>query len=220
LEEKSTFVPKSKRQNMKKFLMILAVGTLMASCGSEPEPSKVEIADNGKSYSYYGAEITDEGAIPVTELVQKMVGNESLEIKVSGQIKETCVKAGCWMSLDLGNNEDVMVFLGDHDFFVPTTGANGLNCFVEGKAYYDTLSVDWLQHLAEDAGRSVEEIALITEPEYKLAFHADGVIIEGFVPVEEVDVVEEGGHDHDHDHDHEHEHDQDQDQEHDHDTDK
>ncbi|MFT4678777.1 MAG: hypothetical protein ACI9RU_001139 [Litorivivens sp.] len=193
---------------MKKFFMILAAGTILAACGHESAPTKVEITEDGKSYSYYGKEITDEGAITVNELVQNMSTTESLEVKVAGKIKETCVKAGCWMSLEMENDEDMMVFLGDHDFFVPTTGANGLSCFVEGKAYYDTLSVDWLQHLAEDAGRTVEEIAMITEPEFKLAFHADGVIIEGFVPVEEVDHDhDEAGHDHDHDeagHDHDH----------------
>jgi hypothetical protein len=36
-----------------------------------------------------------------------------------------------------------------------------------------------LRHFAEDAGKSKEEIALITEPEYRLQFTATGVMMEG-----------------------------------------
>jgi hypothetical protein len=34
-----------------------------------------------------------------------------------------------------------------------------------------------LKHYAEDAGKSADEIALITEPSYDVNFIADGVII-------------------------------------------
>ena len=37
-----------------------------------------------------------------------------------------------------------------------------------------------LKHYAEDAGKSEEEIALITEPIYELGFIADGVIIKNW----------------------------------------
>ena len=43
--------------------------------------------------------------------------------------------------------------------------------------FYDTLSVESLRHYAEDAGKSSEEINLIVEPKYTLAFTAHGVII-------------------------------------------
>jgi len=42
------------------------------------------------------------------------------------------------------------------------------------------LPVAYLQHLAEDAGKSKEEIAKITEPQKQLVFNASGVqIVEG-----------------------------------------
>ena len=50
---------------------------------------------------------------------------------------------------------------------------------MEGVAYYDTTTVSELRHFAEDAGKSKEEIALITEPEYRLQFTATGVMMEG-----------------------------------------
>lgn len=187
----------------------MAAGVMLASCGSEPKPEKVEVQEDGSTLSYYGNEMTTDGAITTAELLKQMPDTGSYDARITAQIVETCTKAGCWMKVDMGNEEDMMVFLGDHDWFVPTSGADGLTCYIDGTAYYDTLSVDWLQHLAEDAGKPAEEIALITEPEYQLNFHADGVIIDGYeAPAEEEGTEEHDheGHDHDHDGDADHDH--------------
>jgi len=66
----------------------------------------------------------------------------------------------------------------DYGFFVPTEGAEGKRTVIQGEAFYDTLTVAMLQHYAEDAGKSADEIAAITEPELRLAFTATGVMIE------------------------------------------
>jgi hypothetical protein len=55
----------------------------------------------------------------------------------------------------------------------------GKRVMMSGYAYYDTTSVADLQHLAEDAGRTPEEIAAITEPKFTLNFDAAGVQILG-----------------------------------------
>ena len=55
----------------------------------------------------------------------------------------------------------------------------GKKSYIKGTAKVDTLSVDWLQHLAEDANKPQEEIDAITEPEITISITADGVIIEG-----------------------------------------
>jgi hypothetical protein len=49
---------------------------------------------------------------------------------------------------------------------------------MEGVAYYDTTKVAELRHFAEDAGKNEAQIALITEPEYRLQFTATGVMME------------------------------------------
>jgi hypothetical protein len=48
---------------------------------------------------------------------------------------------------------------------------------VNGKAFVKETSVKELQHYAEDAGKTKEEIALITESKVEFAFEADGVLI-------------------------------------------
>ena len=81
--------------------------------------------------------------------------------------------------MKLKSDEDtVMVRFKDYGFFMPKEGAEGKTAIISGDAFFDTLSVELLQHYAEDAGKSEEEILLITEPEYVVAFTADGVIIQ------------------------------------------
>ena len=80
------------------------------------------------------------------------------------------------MKMDMGNGQELRVSFRDYSFFVPKN-LNGEMAVIEGKAYVDTINVAFLKHLAEDAGKSEEEIAKITEPEVSLNFTANGVII-------------------------------------------
>lgn len=183
--------------NRFRFSFLAAVAIAAVACnnaGSEAEvPAEPEVIR-----SFYGDSITVDNAITVAELTQQMAGKDSLMTKVSATIQQTCTKMGCWMDVDLGNGETMTVFMHDHSFFVPKEGCEGKVAVFEGKAYYDTLSVEYLQHLAEDAGKTAEEIALITEPKPALSFDATGVIIEG-IPQPAAEAVTEDSHEgHDH----------------------
>ena len=48
---------------------------------------------------------------------------------------------------------------------------------IEGVAYKEETSVDELKHYAEDAGKTAEEIAAITEPVSEKKFMATGVVL-------------------------------------------
>ena len=96
--------------------------------------------------------------------------------KVEGEIVEVCQKKGCWMTVKKDDGSTVRVTFKDYGFFVPKDAA-GKWVVMEGIAFFDTLSVETLKHYAEDAGKPAEEIAKITEPEFKLSFEAEGVII-------------------------------------------
>jgi hypothetical protein len=80
------------------------------------------------------------------------------------------------MKADIGNGREMMIRFKDYAFFVPKDVV-GKPVILHGKAYQETLSVAQLQHYAEDAGKSKEEIARITKPQTSLHFEADGVII-------------------------------------------
>jgi hypothetical protein len=64
----------------------------------------------------------------------------------------------------------------DYGFFVPLDAA-GSSIIMKGIAMYDTIDVDFLKHLAEDAKATQEEIDAITEPELAITFEATGVLI-------------------------------------------
>ena len=55
--------------------------------------------------------------------------------------------------------------------------AQGKEVILEGKAFVQITPVEELQHYAEDAGKSKEEIAKITAPKKEFSFEANGVLL-------------------------------------------
>lgn len=130
--------------------------------------------------SYYGDKITEEGAIAASEISQLMKDKQEGTFKVKGTIVQTCLKKGCWMTVDIGNNEKMTVRFKDYGFFVPKSGADGLEVVFEGVARKEMRSVEELRHYAQDAGKTKEEIAQIIAPKEEITFEASGVIIKGY----------------------------------------
>ena len=78
---------------------------------------------------------------------------------------------------EAGNDDEtIMVRFKDYGFFMPLDAA-GKEVIVAGKAFVNEVSVADLKHYAEDAGKSSEEIANITEPAMEFAFEANGVLL-------------------------------------------
>lgn len=162
------------------FISILALGVI-AACNNGNQESEatentevaaVEVAE----YEYFGdSTMTAEDAVPSTELVAFMNGRDSIEAKVSGTIAEVCQKKGCWMSVEVDNGKSMHVSY-NYEFLLPKNAA-GKEMVMKGYAYTDTIPVSHLKHLAEDAGKSQEEIDAITEPKVTLSFLATGVMI-------------------------------------------
>jgi len=125
---------------------------------------------------HFGDKINADGALSIAEFKDKIKSSDSLNVKFKAVINEACQKKGCWMNVDLGNGEAMMVRFKDYGFFVPKD-CNGKTAVMSGVAFKETVSVEMLQHYAEDAGKSKEEIAKITQPESKISFEANGVLI-------------------------------------------
>ena len=158
---------------MKKGLFLLG---LMAAVACSQQPAQ-EVETETVALEVYGdSTITPDGAISGTELLALLQGQDSVQAKVEGNITECCQKKGCWMKVDLGNEQTMHVTFKDYGFFVPLN-SGGRNSVLEGVARVDTLSVEWLRHEAEDAGKSAEEIAAINEPQVTLTFEATGVVL-------------------------------------------
>ena len=130
----------------------------------------------GQTEQSYGAKITRDNAVSVAKFKEDIKGKDSLRVKLEAPIIEACKVKGCWMNVDLGNGQTMMVRFKDYGFFVPKD-SGGKTAVIEGYAYTEVVGVEMLKHYAKDAGKSKKEIAAINEPETRLTFTADGVII-------------------------------------------
>jgi hypothetical protein len=163
---------------MRKLLLALAlIGFYACSETAENSEAETQAVVETVAMTYNGDTIETAGAISPEAFLAQMEGKDSLYTTLEATINETCKMKGCWMTVDMGNGEEMRVRFKDYGFFVPTEGVGGMNVIMEGVAFTDTLDVDYLRHLAEDAEKSEEEILAITEPEISMNFEAVGVVI-------------------------------------------
>ena len=160
------------------FVFLLILGACKQSKTEVKEENNIEISEN---YTSFGDKISAEKAMTSEQMLAKfenMNVGDTVNVKFTSEIKEVCVKKGCWMKLPLTDENETMVRFKDYGFFMPLD-SKGQEVIVEGKAFVKITPVDELQHYAEDAGKSKEEIAKITEPKKEFAFEANGVLLKG-----------------------------------------
>lgn len=155
---------------MKKFFQLLAIACLVSSVAFAQTPKS---AVKGQTY---GEKISKSGAIPVAKLESKMATNETYDTKIKGKVLEVCTKKGCWIKLDNGTSEPLRVTFKDYGFFMPSDIV-GKTIALDGSSKKTTSTVEELKHYAEDAGKSKEEIAKITQPKKAISYEAKGVLV-------------------------------------------
>lgn len=137
-----------------------------------------EVKGQDMAYASFGDKIDAKNVLTTAQINEKYSNlkvGDTLDVKFTSKINSVCSKKGCWMRLDLGEEKEVMVKFKDYGFFMPLDAKGEV--IVNGKAFVQETSVDELKHYAEDAGKSAEEIAEITEPKKTLSFMADGVLL-------------------------------------------
>lgn len=144
-----------------------------AQAPEEVTETTTELTD--RAGQVFGAEEDFSDALSLTEIAQLLADTDTLkEVSVKGQVIEVCQAKGCWMTI--AGEDEMMVKFKDYGFFMPKDIA-GREVIMTGHAYYAITAVEELQHYAEDAGKSAEEIAAITEPKKELKFMASGVLL-------------------------------------------
>ena len=164
-------------------IFIIGLGLIMlAACGptntKTAESTDTPVAEAKLVDNQFGEEIDAEGAISYENLLEEMQQKDTLVVKVKGKVEAVCQAKGCWMNIvaDNPDAENMMVRFKDYGFFVPKTIA-GREAIMQGHAYREITSVEELRHLAQDAGKSPEEIEEISEPKVELKFLASGVLL-------------------------------------------
>ena len=124
----------------------------------------------------YGVPASAEGkAVPASELKDKITG-DAFEGKITGKVTEVCKAMGCWIKVEKGDGTSLMVKSKDHSFFMPQDLV-GKTVLIEGTAGTKEVSEAQQKHLAEDSGKSKEEIAKIKGARKEVQFTAKGVTV-------------------------------------------
>ncbi|KLT65298.1 DUF4920 domain-containing protein [Pedobacter sp. BMA] len=124
----------------------------------------------------FGEEVKPGAVKPAAKMEAAMGDKNAVDMKIEGKVVDVCKKKGCWMTLEMPNGDPMRVTFKDYAFFMPMDIV-GKKVILDGIAKKQTISVETLRHYAEDAKKTPEEVAKITDPKKELAFEAKGVVI-------------------------------------------
>lgn len=164
------------------YLAMISAAVLMACAQPQTNEEVTETVSEvvedttAAETNIFGEEINADGAVTVEQLLVMMTESDSVNVKVMATATDVCAKKGCWMKVALPDSSEMRITFKDYGFFVPKD-ITGKQIVFEGYAKRDITSIDDLRHFAEDAGKTPEEIAEITEAEEAIVFEATGVMI-------------------------------------------
>ncbi len=168
-----------KMKNLIKFCVVALF--IFAACKNDTTVNKTkkEVQYKIVAFDSFGATITKDAALNSDEMLAKyrdLKVGDTMNVKFASKIKEVCSKKGCWMKLPLDDATETMVRFKNYGFFMPLNSKDR-EVIIEGRAFVQETSVKELQHYAEDAGKTKEEIAKITAPKTEFSFEAKGVLM-------------------------------------------
>ena len=155
---------------MKKLSILLILVAFVAVAHSQPP------AGDAKPGEWYGEKVSAAGAASISDVAAKLGETGTMDTKIKAKIVEVCPRKGCWLKLQVNDSTTAMVKMKDYGFFLPVA-AVGKTVVIDGEVKMKTTSVAELQHYAEDAKKSKEEIAAITKPEKEIRVTAKGIVI-------------------------------------------
>lgn len=155
---------------MKKILSGLALFLCATVANAQPP------AGDAKPGDWYGTKVSADGAIDIATLPARFETTDTYDGKVTAKVLEVCPKKGCWLKLQVNDTTTAFVKMKDYAFFLPTS-AVGKTVVLDAEVKLKTTSVEELRHYAEDAKKSKEEIAAITEPKKEINLLARGITV-------------------------------------------
>jgi len=165
---------------MKSIFFAFICVLMLNSCKKETKTNEAPAETvTETSYKSFGKEIIPDDAVAATTMAEQyitMAAGDTINTKMIAKVDEVCQAKGCWMKVDLGTGEQVMVKFKDYGFFMPKNIA-GKEVIMNGIAYVEEVSVNEQRHYAEDGGATEAELEAITEPKKTLSFLADGVLL-------------------------------------------
>ncbi|MEI9945598.1 MAG: DUF4920 domain-containing protein [Chitinophagaceae bacterium] len=151
--------------------LFIAIGFAAAVYAQPP-------AGDAKPGDFYGEKINAENAISIAEVPAKLTkdNDQSFDAKITAKVLDVCPKKGCWAKVAVNDSTTAFIQMKDYGFFLPTA-IKGKTIVIDGAVKLKTTSVEDLKHYAEDAKKSKEEIAAITQPEKEINVMAKGILV-------------------------------------------
>ena len=153
---------------------ILVITTIAAAVLAQAQPP----AGPAPVGAHYGARVNAKGAVSIAELPAQLKKENSLQTKVTAKVVDVCPKKGCWLKLQVNDSTTAFVKMKDYGFFLPLD-IKGKTVVLDAVATMKTTPVEELRHYAQDARKSKEEIALITQPKEEISLTAKGILVVG-----------------------------------------
>lgn len=151
---------------MKKFFISAAfLLTFTFARSQEIEPAKPGVV--------YGTVDQKGQPVKIADLESNIKENK-FSGTITGKVAEVCQAEGCWIKLQKADGTTLLVRAKDHAFVMPKDIA-GKMVVVDGEASVKEVSEAMRKHLAEDAGKSKEEIEKIKGDSREIVFAAKGV---------------------------------------------
>ncbi len=155
---------------MLRTFLFFFIACISVTAFAQPPAGDANVGD------YYGKKIKAKGAMDIAMLPAKLKPDAPINVKVKGKVLDACAEKGCWMVMQIDDNNTVRVRMQDYSFFVPTA-IIGKTVVAEGEAEMSVLSVKEQKHFAEDAKKSQEEIDAITTPKKEINLMASGILV-------------------------------------------
>ncbi|MBY5958515.1 DUF4920 domain-containing protein [Membranicola marinus] len=157
---------------MKK-LVCLLVATLLIACNSG---LRKELNASHSDSETFGERISVKKNQSLLAIQNDLQTTDTVFTSTVGLVSKVCQKKGCWMTIR-SEGEEAPVFMvkfKDYGFFMPKD-ISGDTVLLQGKAFRQVTDVETLKHFARDAGKSEQDVAMITTPREEYIFIADGV---------------------------------------------
>ena len=140
---------------------------------------------SGPMHADFGAQmkLSDAEPMSVDSLLENAPDLDGDYVRVTGEVVDVCVKKGCWLKMAGADEQEVFV-----KFTCPIEGhlipmeAVGHSVVVEGTVAVETVSEDEARHLAEDAGKTAEEIAEIKGDRVQVRLRSPAARVLGIAP--------------------------------------
>ncbi len=155
---------------MKKLVLLFAAAFLTTALFAQNNPKP---AAKGVTY---GEGTTNTDIKTLGDMEEQVMDKGAFTGKITAKVTEVCLEKGCWMKVEKGNGETMMVRFKDYGFFMPKD-IIGKTVVLEGEAKSKEVSVKQQQHFAQDAGKSKAEIDKIKEVKKEMQFVAKGVLV-------------------------------------------